>query len=61
MLLNISRSKSNQAMKFGQLIKYNMSAIFLRKSCTKCGEETIFRPLNIKIDDISLDKYSKIL
>ena len=32
-LPNISRSKGNQAMKFGQLIKYSMINIFLRKSC----------------------------
>ena len=30
-----SRSKRNQAMKFGQLIKYNMENIFLQKSCGK--------------------------
>ena len=28
-LLNISRSQGNQAMKFGQLIVYNMKNIFL--------------------------------
>ena len=28
-LPNISRSKDNQAMKFGQLIEYNMRNIFL--------------------------------
>ena len=28
--------KSNQAMKFGQLIEYNMGNIFLEKSYTKC-------------------------
>ena len=30
-LPNISRSEGNQAMKFGQLIKYNVRNIFLRK------------------------------
>ena len=30
LLLNISRSKSNQTMKFGHLIKYNKSNIFLQ-------------------------------
>ena len=39
-LHNISRSKDNQTMKFGQLIKYNMRNIFLEKSNTKCGGET---------------------
>ena len=43
-LLNISRSKSNQAMKFGQLIEYNMRNIFIEKSYTKCAGETIPRP-----------------
>ena len=31
-LLNISRSKDNQIIKFGQLIGYNMKNIFLEKS-----------------------------
>ena len=31
-------------MKFGQLIKYNIRDIFLEKSFTKCGRETIPRP-----------------
>ena len=30
-LSNISQSKSNQTMKFGQLIKYNKTNIFLQK------------------------------
>ena len=37
-LPNISRSKDNQAMKFGQLIEYNMRNIFLEKSYTKSAE-----------------------
>ena len=45
---NISRSKGNQAMKFGQLIEYNMKNIFLEKSYTKCGRETIPRPFSKK-------------
>ena len=36
-LKNISRSKGNQSMKFGQLIEHNMRNIFLEKSYTKCG------------------------
>ena len=40
-LPNISRSRSNQRMKFGQLIEYYMRKIFLEKSCIKCGIETI--------------------
>ena len=31
-------------MKFGQIIKYNIRDIFLEKSFTKCGRETIPRP-----------------
>ena len=41
---NISRSKGNQIVKFGQLIEYNTRNIFLEKSCTKCGEEASPRP-----------------
>ena len=36
-LLIVSRSKGNQTMKFGQLIKYNMRKIFLEKLFTSCG------------------------
>ena len=43
-LPNILRSKSNQTIKLGQLIKYDMRNIFLEKSCTKCGGETSPRP-----------------
>ena len=32
LMSNISRNKGNQAMKFGQLIKYNMRNIFIEKS-----------------------------
>ena len=34
-LPNISRSKGNQKMKFGQLIEYNKKNIFLQKLCRK--------------------------
>ena len=33
---NISRSKGNQTMKFGQLTEYDMTNIFLEKLYTKC-------------------------
>ena len=59
-LTKISRSKGNQAMKLGQLTEYNMRNIFLEKSCTECGEETIPRPslfYKIKIEHISGLKY----
>ena len=61
-LPNISRSKENQKMKFGQLIEYNMRNIFLEKSYTKCGGETIPKPF-FKISKlmISLDQQSKVL
>ena len=39
-LPNIPRSTGNQTMKFGQLIDYNMTNIFLEKSYTKYGGET---------------------
>ena len=57
MLPNISRSKGNQTVKFGQLIEYNMRNIFLEKSYTKCGGETVPRPFckNSQVS-ISLDQ-----
>ena len=45
-LLNTSRSKDNQTMKFGQLIECNMRNTFLETSYTKCGGETIHRPFS---------------
>ena len=59
---NISRSKDNQAMKFGQLIKYNMRNNFIEKSYTKCAGETIPRPLSKKSTlSTSLGQYCKVL
>ena len=43
-LPNISRSKANQAMNFGQLIAYSMRNIFLEISYTKCRDEASPRP-----------------
>ena len=40
MMPNISQSKGNQAMKFGQVIEYNKIDIFLQKLCGKWGKET---------------------
>ena len=61
-LPNISRSKSNQTTKFGQLIEHNMRNIFLEKSYTKCDGETSPRPFSEKLKfSISLDKKSKVL
>ena len=57
-LPNTSRRKDNQALKSGQLIKYNTISIFLEKPYTICGVETMPRPfskkskLSIKIEHI---------
>ena len=53
-LPNISRSKDNQTMTFGQLIEYNMRNTFPGKSYTKCGGETIPRPFSKKKKKISI-------
>ena len=45
---NISRSKGNQAMNFGQLIEYKTRNILPEKSYTKYGRETIPRPFSKK-------------
>ena len=61
-LLNVSRSKDNQTMKFGQSIEYNMRNIFLEKSQTKRDGETSSRPFSqgSKLR-IYLDQQSKVL
>ena len=46
---NISRSKDNKIMKFGQLIECNMRNMFIEKSHTKCGEETSPRRYSEKL------------
>ena len=43
-LPNISQSKGNQPMKFGQLIEYNKRNIFLQKLCRKWGKKTTSTP-----------------
>ena len=59
---NISRSISNQTMKFGQLIERNMRNIFLEKSFTRCSGETSPGPFSEKLKlRISLDQYFKVL
>ena len=56
-LSNISRNKSNQTMKFGQLLEYNMRNIFLEKSYIKCVGETISRSFSKNSNlSISLDQ-----
>ena len=66
-LSNISKSKSNRTMKFGQLIECNMRNIFLKNSFTKCVEETIPKPfpkkskLSISLDQQSIQLFYYIL
>ena len=56
-LSNISRSRVNQTMKFGQLIEYNMRYFFLEKSYKNCG-----RPFYKKSKlNKSVDQQSEIL
>ena len=55
-LHNMSRSKSDQTMKFGQVIEHNMRNAFLEKLYAKCGGETISSPFSKKSKlSISLD------
>ena len=42
---NVSQSKYNHAIKFGQLIEHNKRNIFLQKLYGKWGRETSPRPL----------------
>ena len=44
----IVRSKGSQVTKFGQLIEHNKGSIFLEKSYTQYGGETISRPFSKK-------------
>ena len=56
-LPNISRSKGNQRIKFGQLMEYNMRNSFLEKPYTKGCGETIYRNFSEKLKlSISLDQ-----
>ena len=47
-LPNISRSKGNPTMKFGQFIEYSMRNVSVKNSYTKCDGETIPRPFSKK-------------
>ena len=61
-LPNILRHKSNQTMKFGPLIEYNMRKIFLEKSYKKYGGVTSPRLCLGKLKlRISLDQWPKVL
>ena len=58
---NISKSKDNQKIKFGQLIEYKMRKVFLEKPYTKCVGETSPRPFYKKSKlSISLDQQSEM-
>ena len=46
MFSNISRSKGNQVMKFGQSIEYDKRNIFLQKLFEKSGKKTSWTPVN---------------
>ena len=60
-MTNNSRRKGNQAMKIGQLTEYNLRNIFLEKSHTKYGGETIPRSFFKKLKlSISADQYFKV-
>ena len=54
-LPNISRSKGNQTIRYGQLVEYNNKKIFLERPFTKCGGETSPRPFfkKLKFERIS--------
>ena len=56
-LPNILRSKSNKTIKAGQFIEYTIRNVFLEKSYTWYGGETITRPFSKKSNlNISLDQ-----
>ena len=60
-MLNVWRSKDDKAIKFDQLIDYDVRNIFLEKSYAKYGGETIPRPFSKKSKlNISLDQYYKV-
>ena len=52
-LSNISESKGNQVMEFGQFIEYNKRNIFLQKLCEKWGKENSSRPLLIFLKSLT--------
>ena len=59
-LLNISRNKSNQAMKFRQLIKYNKGNTSLEKSCRKLGRKTSSRPAFVFLKKLSMSQKQRV-
>ena len=55
-MLNISWIKSNQTMKFRQLIDHPKRNIFIEKLCRKWGRETSPRPLFVFLKNFVLGK-----
>ena len=53
-LHKISKYNSNQAMKFDQLIEYNIRNLFLEKSYTACGEKLFPEPFTILLTSFSV-------
>ena len=49
-LPNISRSKGNSAMKFGQIMKIHK--YFCQKACKTWDRETSFRPLFVFLNEL---------
>ena len=59
--VKVTRSKSNQTTKFGQLVEYNIRNIFLEKPYVKL-EKLVLDPFSkISKLNISLDEQSEVL
>ena len=59
---NVSRSKDNRTVKFGQLMKYNVRNIFLEKLHTTWAGESSLDLFRKKLKlSISLDQQTEIL
>ena len=43
----VFKSKSNQIMRFDQLIEHDMRNVFIEKLYSKCGGKTIIRPFSL--------------
>ena len=48
-MTDISKSKDNKAVKYDQVLEYNMRNIFPEKSYTKCGGDTFRGPFSKKL------------
>ena len=61
-LHKISKYNSNQAMKFDQLIEYNIRNLFLEKLYTACGEKRFPEPfLQFVVTARQVEDYRNIL